>query len=46
MKDERNEDTGGDLLDLGAASEKTRALTYGADDSKGGLWLMPGLSLD
>lgn len=46
MKDERNEDTGTDLLDLGAASEETRALTYGADDSKGGLWLMPGLSLD
>jgi hypothetical protein len=35
-----------DLTDLGAASEETRAMTYGADDSKGGLWILPGLSLD
>lgn len=45
MKNDRRENAS-DLIDLGAASAETRALTYGADDSKGGLWLMPGLSLD
>lgn len=46
MKHERNEDDARDLIDLGAASEQTRAMTYGADDHKAGLWLMPGLSVD
>lgn len=46
MKHERNEVNPNDLIDLGAASEETRAMTYGADDHKAGLWLMPGLSVD
>lgn len=46
MKDERNEDSASDLIDLGAASEQTRAMTYGADDHKAGLWIMAGLSRD
>lgn len=48
MNQERCEDRvrGSELIDLGAASEETRAMTYGADDHKAGLWLMPGLSLD
>lgn len=45
MKDERDE-SASDLVDLGAASDETRAMTYGADDHKAGLWLMAGLSLD
>ena len=46
MKDERNEDGTSELIDLGAASELTRAMTYGADDHKAGLWIMAGLSRD
>ena len=46
MKHERSEDDTSDLIDLGTATEETRAMTYGADDHKAGLWLMPGLSLD
>lgn len=46
MKHELSEDSVSDLIDLGAASEKTGAMTYGADDHKAGLWLMAGLSLD
>jgi hypothetical protein len=46
MKHERSENDADDLIDLGAASAETRAMTYGADDHKAGLWLMPGLSLD
>jgi hypothetical protein len=46
MKDERSGASASDLIDLGAAREETRAMTFGADDSKAGLWLMPGLTLD
>lgn len=46
MQNERDHDDTGDLIDLGAASEQTGAMTYGADDHKAGLWLMAGLSLD
>lgn len=46
MKQERHEDSASDLIELGAASEATRAMTYGGDDHKAGLWLMPGLSDD
>ena len=46
MKHERSEDNDSDLIDLGAASDETRSMTYGADDHKAGLWLMAGLSLD
>jgi hypothetical protein len=46
MKHQLDEDNSNDLIDLGAASEQTRAMTYGADDHKAGLWLMAGLSLD
>jgi hypothetical protein len=46
MQNERNDDHTSDLIDLGAASEETRAMTFGADDHKAGLWLMAGLSLD
>jgi len=46
MNEERNEDRPSDLIDLGAASEETRSMTYGADDHKAGLWLMAGLSPD
>jgi hypothetical protein len=46
MKNERNSDDAGDLIELGAASQETRAMTFGADDTKGGLWVMPGLTLD
>ena len=34
------------LIDLGAASQETKAMTFGADDSKGGLWIPAGLTLD
>lgn len=46
MKSERCEDDLSDLIDLGVASKETRAMTYGADDHKAGLWLAAGLSLD
>jgi len=46
MKNEPCEHDPDELIDLGAAGEETRAMTYGADDHKAGLWLMPGLSLD
>lgn len=46
MKHEHIEDEASELIDLGAASEETRAMTYGADDHKAGLWVMPGLSVD
>ena len=46
MKNERDDHEAMDLIDLGAASEETRAMTYGADDHKAGLWLMAGLSPD
>lgn len=46
MNDQQDDRETMDLLDLGAASEETKAMTFGADDSKAGLWLMPGLSLD
>lgn len=46
MKHQLDEENASDLIDLGAASEQTRAMTYGADDHKAGLWLMAGLSLD
>jgi hypothetical protein len=46
MKDERSQDNASDLIDLGAASKETGAMTYGADDHKAGLWLMAGLSRD
>lgn len=43
-QDERDEQL--DLIDLGSASGETRAMTYGADDSKAGLWLHAGLTPD
>lgn len=35
-----------ELIDLGRASNETRAMPYGADDSKAGLWLQAGLTSD
>lgn len=35
-----------DVIDLGPASRETRAMPYGADDSKAGLWLHAGLTPD
>lgn len=35
-----------DVIDLGCASRETKAMPYGADDSKAGLWLHAGLTLD
>ncbi|MGN6848021.1 MAG: hypothetical protein ACTHJK_00870 [Sphingomicrobium sp.] len=46
MKREQADRKSPRLIDLGAASVETKALTYGADDSKVGLWPMSGLRLD
>ena len=46
MKRKQHEKKFADLIDLGAASCKTKAMTYGADDSKAGLWIPTGLILD
>jgi len=34
------------VIDLGAASRETKAMTFGSDDSKSGLWVHSGLTLD
>jgi hypothetical protein len=41
-----NDQVEDDVIDLGSATRETRAMPYGADDSKAGLWLQAGLTLD
>ena len=33
-------------IELGAVSRETKAMTFGADDSKAGLWISAGLKAD
>jgi hypothetical protein len=46
MNREHERDDHDDLIDLGSASRETKAMTFGADDSKAGLWVHAGLKLD
>jgi hypothetical protein len=46
MKREQHEQKSSGLIDLGAASRETKAMTFGADDSKAGLWIPAGLFRD
>lgn len=46
MKREQHEKRTSGVIDLGAASRKTKAMTFGADDSKSGLWVHAGLTFD
>jgi hypothetical protein len=46
MKREQREKKSSALIDLGAASRETKAMPYGADDSKTGLWIQTGLTRD
>ena len=46
MNREHKRDHRDDLINLGPASRETKAMTFGADDSKAGLWVHAGLKLD
>ena len=46
MKRKQHEKKTSGLIDLGAASRETKAMTFGSDDSKSGLWVHAGLTLD